>query len=80
MSHHPSPQTSVRRLSATLAAATAEGCNKNEKQAITELRAALETLNRLEQDVSSLFDQEKPSPKPALTPEKGNMRFINIII
>ena len=79
MSHqHPSSQTSVRRLSATLAAATAEGCN--EKQAITELWAALETLNRLEQDVSSLFDQEKPSPKPPFTPEKGNMRFINIII
>ena len=75
MSHHPSSQTSVRRLSATLAAATAEGCC-NEKQAITELWAALETLNRLEQDVSSLFNQEKPSPKPALTPEKGNMRFI----
>ena len=78
MSHYPSSPTSVRRLSATLAAATAEGCN--EKQAITELRAALETLNRLEQDVSSLFDQEKPSSKPPFTPEKGNMRFINIII
>ena len=74
--HHPSSETSVRRLSATLTAATAEGCNENERQAITELRAALETLNRLEQDVSNLFDQERPSPKPALTPEKGNMRFI----